>query len=408
MPSSSARCSQLPRAEDKLPFYVGLRKLRDFVNGTLHSLNEAEITFPDIKIKDTDDVLQKTIIRISNKPFSELSSETLKTFGDKIPSTQMISKHVRSSPSPTPSSTNLVFNTDAITTQTMSILHNTNSQHNGNLFSYEQQQQQPQRVYLQTNGTYTPSPTIVNQQPVVKNGFLSSKNSFMDDSTSSTNAAVLAALANGGFNSSSSSISSSTTTTTNISQYPQTQTVSYSIPSTSNNTFHSTINSRLSSTSTPSFVIHHQPAQQTSSVLPRPVMIVNTTESLPSIDTILNSSSPQTIRTQQIAPKELVSSQSKPTFIVVPSTIKPITSTSTLPPSTPTASSSSAILLPKTSNSISNEKRSLNTIDDCSYVRYERQLSSTNNAEQFRFSFVIDEQSPLLHKRLRYVSINDL
>ncbi|CAF3978921.1 unnamed protein product, partial [Rotaria sp. Silwood1] len=28
MPSSSARCSQLPRAEDKLPFYMGLRKLR--------------------------------------------------------------------------------------------------------------------------------------------------------------------------------------------------------------------------------------------------------------------------------------------------------------------------------------------------------------------------------------------
>ncbi|CAF4312717.1 unnamed protein product, partial [Rotaria sordida] len=25
MPSSSARCSQLPRAEDKLPFYIGLR-----------------------------------------------------------------------------------------------------------------------------------------------------------------------------------------------------------------------------------------------------------------------------------------------------------------------------------------------------------------------------------------------
>ena len=60
MPSSSARCSQLPRAEDKLPFYVGLRKLRDFVNGTLHSLNEAEITFPDIKIKDK----QKTLVTL--------------------------------------------------------------------------------------------------------------------------------------------------------------------------------------------------------------------------------------------------------------------------------------------------------------------------------------------------------
>jgi len=92
MPSSSARCSQLPRAEDKLPFYIGLKKLRDFVNGKIYTLNEAEITFPDIKIKDTDDVLQKTIIRISNKPFSELSPETLKTFGDKIPSAQLTSK----------------------------------------------------------------------------------------------------------------------------------------------------------------------------------------------------------------------------------------------------------------------------------------------------------------------------
>src|SRR4051812_43265321 len=115
MPSSSARCSQLPRAEDKLPFYVGLRKLRDFVNGTLHTLNEAEITFPDIKIKDTDDVLQKTIIRISNKPFSEFSPEILKTFGDKIPSGQMMSK----------------YTSESLTTQTMSILHH---QQNENFF----------------------------------------------------------------------------------------------------------------------------------------------------------------------------------------------------------------------------------------------------------------------------------
>lgn len=224
MPSSSARCSQLPRAEDKLPFYVGLRKLRDFVNGTLHSLNEAEITFPDIKIKDTDDVLQKTVIRISNKPFSELSAETLKPYGDKIPSGQMISKHIRSSPSPSSSSSssNLVFNTEALTTQTMSILHNTNHQQNGNLFQYDQQ---PQRVYLQNNGSYSPAPSsssINQQQRLSANGVLTSKSSFIDTSSSNTNAAVLAALANGGFNSSSTP------------QYQQAQTVSYSIPATLN------------------------------------------------------------------------------------------------------------------------------------------------------------------------------
>lgn len=228
MPSSSARCSQLPRAEDKLPFYVGLRKLRDFVNGSLHALNEAEITFPDIKIKDTDDVSQKTVIRISNRPFSELSAETLRPYGDKIPSGQMISKHIPSSPSPSSSSSssNLVFNTEALTTQTMSILHNTNHQQNGNLFQYDQQ---PQRVYLQNNGTYSPSPppatsSIGQQQPcLVTNGVIISKSSFTDTSSSNTNAAVLAALANGGFNSSSTP------------QYQQAQTVSYSIPSTLNN-----------------------------------------------------------------------------------------------------------------------------------------------------------------------------
>jgi hypothetical protein len=223
MPSSSARCSQLPRAEDKLPFYVGLRKLRDFVNGTLHSLNETEITFPDIKIKDTDDVLQKTVIRISNKPFSELSAETLKTYGDKIPSGQMISRHIPSSPSPTSSSSssNLVFNTEAITTQTMSILHNTNHQQNGNLFQYDQP---PQRVYLQNNGNYSPSPpSIQQQQRLSTNGIVTSKSTFMDNSTSNTNAAVLAALANGGHNSPSTP------------QYQLTQTVSYSMPPSLNN-----------------------------------------------------------------------------------------------------------------------------------------------------------------------------
>ena len=226
MPSSSARCSQLPRAEDKLPFYIGLRKLRDFVNGTLHSLNEVEITFPDIKIKDTDDVLQKTVIRISNKPFSELSAESLKSYGGKVPSGQMISRHVPSSPSPTSSSSssNLVFNTEALTTQTMSILHNTNHQQNGNLFQYDQP---PQRVYLQNNGNYSPSPpstpSINQQQRISMNGILTSKSTFVDNSTANTNAAVLAALANGGHNSPSTP------------QYQIAQTVSYSIPPSLNN-----------------------------------------------------------------------------------------------------------------------------------------------------------------------------
>ncbi|CAF4293024.1 unnamed protein product [Rotaria socialis] len=330
MPSSSARCSQLPRAEDKLPFYVGLRKLRDFVNGSLHSLNEAEITFPDIKIKDTDDVLQKTVIRISNKPFSELSAETLKCYGDKIPSGQMISKNIQSSSSsqqinyPSPSlspssSSNLVFNTDAITTQTMSILHNTNHLHNENLITYDQQ---AQRVYLQNNGIS---------------------------------------------------------------------------------------NSR--SSLTPSYLVHHTPQSSidyqnssTSQIISRSLH-GNSTEPLPSFDTILNSSS-LSIRSQTISAKDSLSSRQylqKQTLIVVPSTIK--SGSSCQLPSTST--NSSTIVLPKISHTNSIEKRPRNTTDDCLYVRYEREPHTSNN-DQFRFSYIVDEHSPLLHKRLRYVSINDL
>ena len=51
MPSSSARCSQLPRAVDKLPFYVALKKLRDHVRGDSTYLDESEICFPDLELK---------------------------------------------------------------------------------------------------------------------------------------------------------------------------------------------------------------------------------------------------------------------------------------------------------------------------------------------------------------------
>jgi hypothetical protein len=207
MPSSSARCSQLPRAEDKLPFYIGLKKLRDFVNGRLHSLNEAEITFPDIKIKDTDDILQKTIIRISNKPFSELSPEALKTFGDKIPSGQLLSK----------------YNSDTTTTQTMSILQNEN------LFNYEQQ---------------------------------NSKNSSI--TMSDTDAAVLAALANGGYGSSSQPRQAQTIYVGRQQQQQQQQ-------QTSSHTIHHLPKSTSIDPQTPSIVSHQivviNPTERTSSSL---------------------------------------------------------------------------------------------------------------------------------------------
>lgn len=51
MPSSSARCAQLPRATDKVPFYDALRKLRDHLLGRIPQLDDAEVTFPNLELK---------------------------------------------------------------------------------------------------------------------------------------------------------------------------------------------------------------------------------------------------------------------------------------------------------------------------------------------------------------------
>lgn len=51
MPSSSARCAQLPRAADKVPFYVALKKFRDYLNGVIPHIDESECVFPDPKSK---------------------------------------------------------------------------------------------------------------------------------------------------------------------------------------------------------------------------------------------------------------------------------------------------------------------------------------------------------------------
>lgn len=51
MPSSSARCAQLPRAADKVPYYAALKKFRDYLNGTISHLDESDIVFADAKLK---------------------------------------------------------------------------------------------------------------------------------------------------------------------------------------------------------------------------------------------------------------------------------------------------------------------------------------------------------------------
>ncbi|CAG9759903.1 unnamed protein product [Ceutorhynchus assimilis] len=51
MPSSSARCAQLPRAADKVPFYAALKKFRDYLNGLLPEIDENEMVFSEPKVK---------------------------------------------------------------------------------------------------------------------------------------------------------------------------------------------------------------------------------------------------------------------------------------------------------------------------------------------------------------------
>ncbi|XP_060515814.1 uncharacterized protein LOC132695532 isoform X2 [Cylas formicarius] len=51
MPSSSARCAQLPRAADKVPFYAALKKFRDYLNGIIPEIDENEMVFTEPKVK---------------------------------------------------------------------------------------------------------------------------------------------------------------------------------------------------------------------------------------------------------------------------------------------------------------------------------------------------------------------
>ncbi|XP_050530008.1 caprin homolog isoform X2 [Daktulosphaira vitifoliae] len=52
MPSSSARCAQLPRAADKVPFYAALKKFRDYLNGLVSEIDDSEVVFSFTKLKN--------------------------------------------------------------------------------------------------------------------------------------------------------------------------------------------------------------------------------------------------------------------------------------------------------------------------------------------------------------------
>lgn len=45
MPSSSARCAQFPRAQDKVHFYIKLRELRDQLKGVAKAKEVEEVNY---------------------------------------------------------------------------------------------------------------------------------------------------------------------------------------------------------------------------------------------------------------------------------------------------------------------------------------------------------------------------
>lgn len=53
MPSSSPRCAQFPRAQDKVHFYIKLKELRDQLKGVIQSqeIQETEYTFDVVMAK---------------------------------------------------------------------------------------------------------------------------------------------------------------------------------------------------------------------------------------------------------------------------------------------------------------------------------------------------------------------
>ncbi|XP_037955882.1 uncharacterized protein LOC119685616 isoform X2 [Teleopsis dalmanni] len=70
MPSSSARCAQLPRAADKVPFYAALKKFRDYLNGVIPHIEESECIFTEQSIRqccEQENVSKNLIVSNCNR-----------------------------------------------------------------------------------------------------------------------------------------------------------------------------------------------------------------------------------------------------------------------------------------------------------------------------------------------------
>lgn len=74
MPSSSARCAQLPRAADKVPFYAALKKFRDFLNGLIPHMEESECVFTEQRIRqccESQDLNKAVTVTLSDVKCSD-------------------------------------------------------------------------------------------------------------------------------------------------------------------------------------------------------------------------------------------------------------------------------------------------------------------------------------------------
>lgn len=70
VPSSSARCSNFPRMDDKLPFYLAIKKHLLYLKGELKNVNINEFYFTN-KVKETISATKRTITNINDKNISQ-------------------------------------------------------------------------------------------------------------------------------------------------------------------------------------------------------------------------------------------------------------------------------------------------------------------------------------------------
>ena len=82
MPSSSARCAQLPRAVDKVPFFEALRKFRDYLTGRLPKIEDCEVVFANVSLRNWSS--QAAAIKSENGNTEDMNPN-LQPFTDGVP-----------------------------------------------------------------------------------------------------------------------------------------------------------------------------------------------------------------------------------------------------------------------------------------------------------------------------------